>query len=69
MSTQDERINKTVVLLLVFLISALFLSMIRQFLMAIFMAGIFSALAQPVYYWLVRFFGAAGHRPRWPRFY
>ncbi len=56
MSTQDERTNKIVVLLLVFLISALFLSMIRQFLTAIFMAGIFSALAQPVYKGLVRFF-------------
>ena len=57
MSIQDERTNKIVVLLLVLLISALFLSMIRQFLMAIFMAGIFSALSQPVYQRLVRFFG------------
>ena len=57
MSTQNERTNKIVVLLLAALISAIFLSMIRQFLMAIFMAGIFSALAQPVYQRLVRFFG------------
>ncbi|MDJ0721013.1 MAG: AI-2E family transporter [Desulfobacterales bacterium] len=57
MSTQDERTNKIVVLLLVALISALFLSMIRSFLMAIFMAGIFSALAQPVYQRLVWLFG------------
>nr|MBL0716169.1 AI-2E family transporter [Desulfobacterales bacterium] len=56
MSTQDERINKTAVLLLVVFISAIFLSMIRQFLTAIFMAGIFSALAQPVYQRLVRLF-------------
>ncbi|MDJ0804994.1 MAG: AI-2E family transporter [Desulfobacterales bacterium] len=61
MSTQDERINKTVVLLLVVMISALFLSMIRQFLVAIFMAAIFSALAQPLYVWLARLFG--GRRP------
>jgi predicted PurR-regulated permease PerM len=41
--------NKWVLLLLVFFISALFMSMIRQFLMAIFMAGLFSALAYPLY--------------------
>ena len=44
-----EAINKWVLLLLVFFISALFLSMIRQFLMAIFLAGIFSALSYPFY--------------------
>jgi predicted PurR-regulated permease PerM len=44
-----EAINKWVLLLLVFFISALFLSMIRQFLMAIFLAGIFSALSYPLY--------------------
>jgi predicted PurR-regulated permease PerM len=38
-----------VVLLLVLFISALFLAMIRQFLMALFLAGIFSALTHPVY--------------------
>jgi predicted PurR-regulated permease PerM len=56
MSHQDERINKAVTLLLVVFISAVFLSMIRQFLMAIFMAGIFSALFQPFYQWFVRLF-------------
>jgi predicted PurR-regulated permease PerM len=44
-----EAINKWVLLLLVFFITALFLSMIRQFLMAIFLAGIFSALSYPLY--------------------
>jgi predicted PurR-regulated permease PerM len=44
-------------LLLVFFISALFLSMIRQFLMAIFLAGIFSALSYPLYRRLERWFG------------
>jgi predicted PurR-regulated permease PerM len=44
-----ETINKWVLLLLVFFISALFLSMIRQFLMAIFLAGIFSSLSYPLY--------------------
>ena len=41
--------NKSVLLLLVFFISALFMSMIRPFLMALFLAGIFSALFYPVY--------------------
>ena len=56
MPNQEGKTNKIAVLLLVALISAIFLSMIRQFLTAIFMAGIFSALAQPVYQWLVRLF-------------
>jgi len=51
-----EAINKWVLLLLVFFISALFLSMIRQFLMAIFLAGIFSALSFPLYLRLVKWF-------------
>jgi len=46
---QKVATNKWVLLLLVLFISALFLSMIRQFLMAIFLAGIFSALAYPLY--------------------
>jgi len=44
-----ESVNKSVLLLLVFFVSAIFLSMIRHFLMAIFLAGIFSALAHPLY--------------------
>jgi predicted PurR-regulated permease PerM len=52
-----ESINKWVLLLLVFFISALFLSMIRQFLMAIFMAGIFSALSYPLYRHIRRWLG------------
>ena len=36
-------------LILVLFISALFLAMIRQFLMAIFLAGLFAALAHPLY--------------------
>ena len=51
-----EAINKWVLLLLVFFISALFLSMIRQFLMAIFFAGIFSALSFPLYRRFERWF-------------
>ena len=52
-----ETINQWVLLLLVLLISALFLSMIRQFLMAIFLAGIFSALSYPLYRRFVRWSG------------
>ncbi|MGD8341955.1 MAG: AI-2E family transporter [Desulfobacterales bacterium] len=52
-----EAINKWVLLLLVFFISALFLAMIRQFLMAIFLAGIFSALSYPLYRRFERWFG------------
>ncbi|MHB1397851.1 MAG: AI-2E family transporter [Trichloromonadaceae bacterium] len=54
---QRNTINNLVLLALVFLISALFLSMIRQFLMALLLAGIFSALAQPLFRWLSRRFG------------
>ena len=47
-----ELINKTVLLVLVLLISALFLDMIQQFLMPMFMAGIFSAMLSPAHRWL-----------------
>ena len=55
-----ETINKAVLLIVTIAISALFLSMIRTFLMAIFLAGLFSALAQPLYRRLV---GWLGNRP------
>jgi predicted PurR-regulated permease PerM len=42
-------LNIVVLLLVILLISAIFLSMIRHFLMVILLAGIFSAMAQPVY--------------------
>lgn len=47
-----EMINKSVLLVLVLLISALFLDMISQFLMPMFMAGIFSAILSPAHRWL-----------------
>jgi predicted PurR-regulated permease PerM len=47
-----ELINKSVLLVLVLLISALFLDMIQQFLMPMFMAGIFSAILSPAHRWL-----------------
>lgn len=51
-----EAVNKFVLLLLVLFISAIFLSMIYHFLMAMFLAGIFSALAHPLYCRLERWF-------------
>ncbi|MGD2053601.1 MAG: AI-2E family transporter [Gammaproteobacteria bacterium] len=45
----QDAVNKSVLALMVIAISVLFLSMIHQFLMAIFLAGLFSALARPVY--------------------
>ena len=47
-----ELVHKTTLLSLVFIISALFLTMIHQFLMAIFMAGLFSAMVSPIHRWL-----------------
>jgi len=44
-----DYINKTTLLGLVVAISALFLTMIHQFLMAIFMAGLFSAMVSPLH--------------------
>ncbi len=47
-----ELVHKTTLLSLVLIISALFLTMIHQFLMAIFMAGLFSAMVHPTHNWL-----------------
>ncbi|MBW1751332.1 MAG: AI-2E family transporter, partial [Deltaproteobacteria bacterium] len=44
MLVKNAKVNKIVLLILVVTISALFLTMIHQFLMAIFMAGLFSAM-------------------------
>lgn len=46
---KQETINKIVLALVVVLISALFLVMISDFLMAIFMASLFAALFHPIY--------------------
>ncbi len=45
-----DYINKTTLLGLVVIISALFLTMIHQFLMAIFMAGLCSAMVSPIHH-------------------
>ncbi len=47
-------VNKIILLIMVTAISALFLTMIRQFLMAIFMAGLFSAMTTPAHSWLTQ---------------
>lgn len=54
---QKETLNIWILLLAVLFISALFLAMIRQFLMAIVLAGIFSALFHPLYRYFVKLFG------------
>lgn len=53
MTTKDV-VQKTVLLTMVFLISALFLTMIHEFLMPMFMASLFSAMASPIHQWLTR---------------
>lgn len=57
---KPSTVNKVVLLLLVAFISAVFLAMVRHFLMAVLLAGIFSGLARPVYR---RIDGWLGHRP------
>jgi predicted PurR-regulated permease PerM len=57
MIMQRHTINNIVLIVLIVLISALFLSMIRHFLMALLLAGIFSAMAQPVYRKIIQLFG------------
>ena len=44
-----ELINKSILLVLVLLISVVFLNMIRNFLMPMFMAGLFSAMLSPIH--------------------
>ena len=54
--TQDS-ISKAVVLLLALGVSAVFLAMVHQFLMALFLAGVFAALSRPLFLRLVPLFG------------
>jgi len=57
----QDTVNKSILVLMVIAISTLFFSMIHQFLMAIFLAGLFSALARPVYRYLKFRFGGRRH--------
>jgi predicted PurR-regulated permease PerM len=54
---KTSTVSKACLLLMVVLISLTFLSMIKAFIMALLLAGIFSALAQPVYKRFTRWFG------------
>jgi predicted PurR-regulated permease PerM len=58
---QHPGINRWVLIALVILISGLFLVMVRDFLMALLLAGIFSALCQPIFRKIARLLG---NRPR-----
>ena len=49
---KPETLHKIILLTLVLIISALFLGMIQQFLMPLFMAGLFSAILSGPHYWL-----------------
>lgn len=49
---KPEKINRYTLLTLTFVISIIFLLMVHQFLMAIFMAGLLSAMVTPLYRWL-----------------
>lgn len=49
-------VNKITILIIILLVSAIFLSMIRQFLMVILLAGIFSSMAQPLFHTFERWF-------------
>ncbi|MBK1705296.1 AI-2E family transporter [Halochromatium glycolicum] len=54
---RQDVINKVVLLILVAVISLLFLTMIQQFLVAIFMAAVFAAMTHPIYLKLSEWFG------------
>ncbi len=51
---KNSIVNRVTLIILVIIISALFLKMISQFLMAIFMAALFSAMVHPLYRWLTK---------------
>jgi len=57
----QDIVNKSTLLLLLLVISALFLSMIEVFLMTLFLAGLFSAMTRPVYLYLAKLFGGRRH--------
>ncbi|MBI5895497.1 MAG: AI-2E family transporter, partial [Desulfobacterales bacterium] len=54
---QHQGLNRWVLIALVLLISGLFLVMVRDFLMALLLAGIFSALCQPIFRKIARLLG------------
>ena len=54
---KNEILNRVVLLSLVILISTIFLLMIHQFLMPIFMAALFTAMASPAHRWITKKIG------------
>lgn len=58
---RSEAVNKLVLLGLVLIISAVFLTMIHQFIMPLFMAGLFSAVLSPAHHWLTRKLAGNAH--------
>ena len=56
-----DQINNLTILLMTLGISALFFSMIHQFLMVMFLSGLFSALARPFYLRLDLWLGGRHH--------
>ncbi|NCA69849.1 MAG: AI-2E family transporter [Sphingobacteriia bacterium] len=57
----QDLVNKSVVLIMAIGISLLFLAMIQQFLMAVFLAALFSALARPLFLRFERHFEGRRH--------
>jgi predicted PurR-regulated permease PerM len=57
----QDLVTKSIVLLMALGITALFLAMIQQFLMALFLAGLFSALARPLFLRFESRFGGRRH--------
>jgi len=58
---ERERLRRIVLIILLVFISAIFVAMVRRFLMVLLLAAIFSAMANPVYKTLLRFFRGRKH--------
>lgn len=57
----SQHLNRWTLLIFIFAISALFLTMIREFIVTIVLSGIFSALVQPLYSLLTSWFRGRRH--------
>ena len=60
-ASERERIRKIFLVLLLVFISAIFVAMVRRFLVVLLLAAIFSAMARPVYRALLQFFRGRKH--------
>ena len=52
-----QSLNRTILIVVVLLISAIFIAMIRQFLMVILITGIFAGMTKPIYNRFEKWFG------------